>query len=796
MPDAGAVASSPHGSLRRTEAHHRPARPRQFFTVFPERLLQENRMTPRNDNTELPANDSNTPDSPAGPGAADGRLSRRGLIRWTGAGLGAAGAGLLPGFAPGAQAAEARPQQASTAVPASSGSRFPGPAAPSFEPIRPPAVPLAVRSPYLSTWLNADLPTGHWPSFWTGRTTAMTGVIRVDGTNYLFLGAPNVPDHPLSRGAAQRSLTLTATRSEFVFEAGGAELTLTFLSPVEPGDLRRQSMPLSYVIADVRSSDGLAHDVSLYLDISGEWASGDSGTKIRWSQQRLSGSGGTTATSLSFAPDSPGVLKENGDMASWGTVVWSATDRPGLSWQIGSDTSVRATALSGHALADSADTRQPRSINDNWPVFAFRFDLGSVRDSTRALLSVGHVREPAVSYLGEQLPPLWRSYWPNWQDMTAFFHSDAAAAQKRTAALDRKVRTEATAAGGAQYAALCALALRQAYAGTELVSRKGRPWAFLKEISSDGNVSTIDVTYPAMPVFLYLDPQYLGLLLEPLFDYAENGGWPKKFAEHDLGSSYPNASGHNDGNEEDMPVEESANMLLMTAAYLARTSSATAAAFASAHYTILKQWADYLVDNALDPGYQNQTDDFTGFIAHSANLALKGILAIGAMGRIATAAGNSSDSSRYGGTARDYIGQWVDKAQDTGNDHLRLAYDQPGTWSLKYNGYPDSLLGLNLVPRDVAHKEGDWYLAQANQFGVPLDPRHSYTKGDWEMWTAAWLRDHPVSDVLISALYRFAHTSPSRVPFTDWYDTAANTQSGFQSRPVVGGVFALLSLRR
>ncbi|MFS4092231.1 glutaminase domain-containing protein [Streptomyces sp. AF1A] len=756
-------------------------------------------MTPRNDNTELPAHDSGVPDTPAGPGAPAGSLSRRGLIRWTGAGLGAAGTGLLPGFAHNAWAAAGRPLQGTSArrgVPASSGGHSPGPSAPAFDPIRPPAVPLAVRSPYLSTWLDADLPAGHWPAFWTGHTTAMTGVIRVDGTNFLFLGAPNVPDHPLSRGAVQRSLTLTATRSRFVFEAGGAQLTLTFLSPVEPGDLRRQSMPLSYVIADVRSSDGGAHDVSLYLDISGEWASGDSGTKIRWSQQQLSGSGGTTATSLSFAADNPGVLEENGDMASWGTVVWSATDRPGLSWQIGSDTDVRATALAGHALADSADTRQPRAIDDSWPVFAFRFDLGSVRASTRALMSVGHVREPAVSYLGEQLPPLWKSYWSSRQAMVGFFHSDATAAQKRTAALDHKVRTEATAAGGAKYAALCALSLRQAYAGTELVSRKGRPWAFLKEISSDGNVSTIDVTYPAMPVFLYLDPRYLGLLLEPLFDYAENGGWPKKFAQHDLGSSYPDASGHNDGNEEDMPVEESANMLLMTAAYLARSGSAEAAAFASAHYAILKQWADYLVDNALDPGYQNQTDDFTGFIAHSANLALKGILAIGAMGRIATVAGHSSDGAHYDSTARDYIGQWVDKAQDTGKDHLKLAYDQPGTWSLKYNGYPDSLLGLNLVPRDVARAEGDWYLSQANQYGIPLDPRHSYTKGDWEMWTAAWLRDHPVSDLLISSLYRFAHTSPSRTPFTDWYDTAANTRSGFQARPVVGGVFALLSLRR
>jgi hypothetical protein len=599
------------------------------------------------------------------------------------------------------------------------------------------------------------------------------------------------------RGMVQRSLKVTATRSSYVFEAAGVQLTVTFLSPVEPGDLRRQSMPLSYVTAEVRSGDGHAHAVKLYFDISGEWVHADSSTKIGWAQEQVADSGATALTSLSFTPDTPKELAENGDMATWGTVVWSATNRPGLTWQIGADTAVRPAALKDGKLADTADTRQPRAINDQWPVFAFHFDLGSVHGSAQsAVLSVGHVREPAVSYLGAPLPPLWKSYWTSWQRMVGFFHADAGAAGDRTAALDRKVEREATAVGGAKYAALCALALRQAYGGTELVSNGGKPWAFLKEISSDGNVSTVDVTYPAMPAFVYTDPAYLGLLLEPLLDYAETGGWPKEFAEHDLGSSYPNASGHNDGNEEDMQVEESANMLLMTAAHLGHVSSSTAKTFATGHYAILKQWADYLVDNALDPGFQNQTDDFTGFIGHSANLALKGILALGAMSQVATATGNTADSAHYLAVAKDYIAQWVGKAQDTTPDHLKLAYDQPGTWSLKYNGYPDALLGLGLIPRSVAAEEAAWYLTQVNQYGVPLDVRHPYTKGDWEMWTAAWLRDHPVSGYLIDSLYDFVHTSPSRVPFTDWYDTVSNRQNGFQARPVVGGVFALLSLGR
>ena len=699
-------------------------------------------------------------------------VSRRDLIKWSSvAGLSAAA---LPALTGPAVADESTVDN-------------------SFTPVRPPATPLAVRSPYLSTWLTADNLPGTWPSFWTGHITAMTGIARIDGTAHVFMGNPALDNAPALLGMTQTNLTVTATRSIFTLNADGVELEVTFLSPVEPGDLRRQSMPLSYVAVRARALDGHGHQVGVYLDISGEWAHGDTSALVEWAARPHNG-----VVSLSIAPHAPSVLAENGDMASWGTVVWSTPRRAGLSWQIGEDQVVRAAAVNSGALAGTVDANQPRAINDHWPVLGLNLDLGTVTTSTAPfVVSIGHVRTPAVSYLGAPLAPLWTSYWSGWPDMVSFLHGDFAGAVGRAVALDGSVDAAARRAGGAKYAALCALAVRQAYAGTELVVRDGQPWAFLKEISSDGNVSTVDVTYPGMPVFLCLDPARLGLLLAPLLDYAEHGGWPKTFAEHDLGSSYPNAAGHNDGDEEDMPVEESANMLIMTAGYTATLDAAAAKAFATTHYAILKQWADYLVANALDPGYQNQTDDFTGFIAHSVNLALKGIVGIGAMSQLATAAGNSADSASYLATAKNYIGQWVTKATDTGGANLKLAYDQPGTWSLKYNGYPDQLLGLGLVPDSVAAAEAAWYLKHRNQFGVPLDLRHSYTKGDWELWTAAWQHARPeIRDALIDDVYDFVDKSTSRVPFSDWYDTISGRQNGFQARPVIGGVFALLSLKK
>ncbi|WP_432824483.1 glutaminase domain-containing protein [Dactylosporangium sp. CA-092794] len=696
--------------------------------------------------------------------------SRRDLLRL-------AALGGLAGSVLGLEAAASSPAQAL--------------AASTFTPIRPPATPLAVRSPYLSTWLRADNLPGNWPTFWAGAVTAITGIVRVDGQPYVFMGAPS-GGWPL---ATQTALVVTATRSTFTITAGPVRLEVEFLSPVDPASLRRQSVPMSYLAVTVFSADANTHQVSLYADVSGEWAHGDRTKQIGWSTQ-VTG----TQRAHTFQPTAPSVLAEVNDQASWGTVVFATDEVAGLTWQTGADTTVRAQAANSGSLPNTADGNQPRAINASWPVFAFNRALGAVgpAGSGPVVFVIGHVRTPAVSYLGANLDPWWRTQWATWQDMLAWFRADRDPARAVSAALDAQVDAWARqAVGGAasagQLAALCALVVRQAFGGTELVNRGGAPWVMLKEISSNGDFSTVDVIYPAFPAYLQLAPRWLELLLAPLFDYTEVQGFNKPFAPHDLGV-YPNAFGRIGQDEEDMPVEESANMLVMVAALLRRMPADRASAYASAHYAKLKQWADYLVANLPDPGNQNQTDDFTGFIAHSVNLALKGIVGIGAMDAIARRAGQGTS---YAATARSYIAQWASMAQNSGNGHLKLTYDgADSTWSLKYNGFADRLTATNLVPAAIAAEEAAWYLQNVHAYGVPLDPRHTYTKVDWELWTAAFLTGQAAArDTLIGKAYTYANTTASRVPFSDWHDTDSGNQTGFAARPVMGGALALLTLR-
>ena len=50
--------------------------------------------------------------------------------------------------------------------------------------------------------------------------------------------------------------------------AGVVEMNITFLSSITPTDLMRQSLIFSYVDVSVTSTDGAAHDVQLYTDIT------------------------------------------------------------------------------------------------------------------------------------------------------------------------------------------------------------------------------------------------------------------------------------------------------------------------------------------------------------------------------------------------------------------------------------------------------------------------------------------------------------------------------------------------
>ena len=108
-------------------------------------------------------------------------------------------------------------------------------------------------------------------------------MIRVDDHAYQWLGKSSDAN---PEPAHLTSTRLTPTSTIFTYRAGPAQLTATFLSPIEvcllisicrhfidvvfkSSDPIKQSIPFSYVALNVSFVDGAQHSVKLYMDISG-----------------------------------------------------------------------------------------------------------------------------------------------------------------------------------------------------------------------------------------------------------------------------------------------------------------------------------------------------------------------------------------------------------------------------------------------------------------------------------------------------------------------------------------------
>src|ERR1035437_9916008 len=122
-----------------------------------------------------------------------------------------------------------------------------------------------------------------------------------------------------------------------------------------------------------------------------------------------------------------------------------------------------------------------------------------------------------------------------------------------------------------------------------------------------------------------------------------------------------------------MPVEESANMILLAAAIAKADGNAD---YAAKYWPLFSKWAKYLEEKGLDPEKQIVTDDFTGPLGHNANLSVKAISALGAYAKLCELLGKKAEASSYRKVAQQFVLQWPRMAAD--GDHTRLAFDQPG----------------------------------------------------------------------------------------------------------------------
>jgi Domain of unknown function (DUF4965)/Domain of unknown function (DUF5127)/Domain of unknown function (DUF1793)/Domain of unknown function (DUF4964) len=647
---------------------------------------------------------------------------------------------------------------------------------------RPPAVPLVTCDPYFSVWSFADRLTDDTARHWTGAKQSLTSMVRVDGKAYRVMG--DLPDTVPALN--QVSVRVWPTRTVYDFEGAGVHLTLTFMTPLLPGDLDVLSRPATYLTWQVRSVDGKQHAVSVYFDASSELAVDTPEQTVAWRREQVPG-----LKVMRVGRDRHQILQRRGDdlRIDWGYAYVAAPEAFAPDETVTDHHTARQSFVSAASLPPD-DTRQPRPVSDGLPVMAVSMDLGQVAaEPVERHLILAYDDVWSIEYLDQRLRAYWRRNGARAADLLQWAARDYASLGKRCRTFDEELTADLKRQGGPEYERLASLAYRQSLAANKLVAGpNGEPFLFPKENFSNGCIATVDVIYPGAPLLLLLNPRLLEAQLVPVLEYARSGRWHFPFAPHDLGT-YPLADGQVYGGrehseEDQMPVEESGNMLILAAA-LAKIEGH--ARFGQKYWPLLAQWADYLKKEGLDPANQLCTDDFAGHLAHNANLSLKAIEALASYAMLCRMTGHTGEAATYSKSAMAFALQWVKMARD--DNHYRLAFDKPGTWSQKYNLVWDTLLGYKLFPDTVAEAEVKFYESKLGRFGLPLDNRKGYTKLDWELWTATLAVSHADFQALLSPIYNWLSESPSRVPLTDWYWTSDGKQAGFQARSVVGGVY-------
>ena len=580
--------------------------------------------------------------------------------------------------------------------------------------------------------------------------------------------------------AEQKSLDVLPTRTVATFACGGVEVDMVFTAPFFMDNLELLSRPVNYLTYQVRSVDGKDHDVQVYVEATPQLAVNDI------SQAVVSRTG--AADGIDFVKTGTveqNILGRKGDNVriDWGYFYLGTPSGKG-NVSLGDYHDMKDSFISTGALLPSEQEIETSSMLKAPVALAYANDLGKVGAKTVSdyiLLAYDDIY--SIQYFGDNLRP----YWNRNGDKTITGQMRAAANEYNSlmaecSSFDRDLMTKTAAAGGQKYAELCALAYRQAIAAHKLVeSPQGDLLFFSKENFSNGSIGTVDITYPSAPMFLYFNPELVKGLMNHIFYYSESGKWTKPFAAHDVGT-YPLANGQTYGG--DMPVEESGNMLVLTATIAAAEGNA---GYAEKHWDVLTTWANYLVENGLDPANQLCTDDFAGHFAHNANLSIKAIMGIASYGKLAGMLGKKDVEEKYVSTARDMAAKWKVMAYD--NDHYRLTFDKPGTWSQKYNLVWDKILGFGIFDPEIAETEIAYYLTKQNTYGLPLDSRKAYTKTDWIMWTATLADDKETFEAFIAPVWKYMDETPVRVPMSDWVYTDTPRQAGFQARSVVGGYY-------
>lgn len=631
--------------------------------------------------------------------------------------------------------------------------------------IRPPATPLITLDPYFSIWAEESVlkNTVHW----TGKPNSMSGRALVDGTEYHFLGIKteaekSVPDMKIE------STEIDAFTTKITYTNEAIRLTVSFTSPMLVDDLYYASRPVAYCKAEYASLDGKAHSVTVRLTASEELVLNKRGE----------------GRALARKVEIPGVtaIKMGNGIQN---VLWRDGDDVRIDWGY-LYLAVKGSGSVDHTILDGMYAISVEAPLENQALFLIAYD-----------------DVESIQYFGENLSAYWKKDGKTAEAAILEAANEYDALVSRCNAFSDKLKADATEIGSEKYAELLLLSFRQIMAAHKLVVDKdGNNLYISKECFSGAFAATVDVTYPSAPLFLLYNTELLKGMLRPIMKYTASEEWSFDFAPHDVGL-YPLLNGQFYGVERDsdgkaridfnmqMPVEECGNMIILFSAICDAENDTS---FVAQYMDTVREWSKYLIKYGLDPENQLCTDDFAGHLSHNVNLSIKAIMGIVGYSRILSRLGEKEESDRMMKIAREYAAAMLKNAKNSDGSYS-LAYDKPGTFSLKYNSIWDKLWGTGLFPESFYEGEIARYKKELLPYGVPLDSREKYTKSDWLVWVASFAGNKADFDLLVDSLWSAYNTMRTRSPMPDWYYSDTSQMSVFCHRTVQGGLFIKLMFK-
>ncbi|CAK3896735.1 related to glutaminase A [Lecanosticta acicola] len=661
-----------------------------------------------------------------------------------------------------------------------------------------PSYPLAVKSPYLSTWVPgdqlSDIATAG-PQFWTDEELTWPILARVDGTTYALFGSPSGFTSDL-QAAKTENVSYSSLHTYFKLSAKGVNFTLDFFSPVYPKaeDYALHSLPYSYLTVNATTTGSDIREVQVFSAIDYTWTAQDGAADLNFT---------TTGNTSFFWWHNPKEIPftESSDQATWGSVLFgtgSTSDSYEISHDCNTPNSVYSSFLSTGTLSAS------NSSCSGTYLAALSTDFGRVTSNGSSItFAVGFERPQLVNYLNQTQTGFHRTKWPNIPEAISYFLSYYSQALSRSRTFDAMVRSNTESVSsewGSQYADICEASVRQAFAPVELAvpadDLSAAPSAFLKEISSNGNMNTIDVIFQSWPIFINLNPEWFILQLKPLLEYMKSGRWPKAWVIHDMGLHYPNATGHDDGEAEQMPLFETSSMFILMYAYQKLSGNDS---YTTKYSDLLPGWAQYLADNGLYPSKQLISVDAIAATPNQTALAMQS-----AMGLKAAALLTGNDS--YSDIADDFAKTIYDDGLGLNDNksHFTYNYGDNDNWNVIFASFSDVFLNLTTFPQNAWDLQARWYLSEIQEAGLafagPVSDRGvDWALTDWNIMTAAALGSEDLTREIVNTTHAFLTNGINEIPFgTKYYVSGsdAGVWIANKARSTVGTHFSIAALQQ